>query len=158
MRQPGGDNKQTEFLNVDLDVFSRERLTPFVNGLGKSFFVLHEGRWGRKYAAILELAAGGSSQRNNPDRLIRRMVTLLNKMPRTARSLWDRAQVKQFNIGIQAALKPHAFDIQIGQETLQEVAGLGARLIVTVYAAEAPKARESPRQRKRASRPTRNRS
>ena len=154
MRQTDGANQQTGFLNVDLDVFSRERLTPLVDGLGRSFFVLHEGRWGQKYAAILELASSGYSQKNNPDRLIRRMVTLLNKMPGSARHLWDRAQFKQFNIGIQAALKPHAFDIQIGHETLREVVGLGARLVVTVYAAKAPKARKSPRPRKRASRPT----
>lgn len=48
--------------------------------------------------------------------------------------------MKQFNIGIQAAFKPRSFELQIGPDTLEGVARLGARVVVTVYAAQAPTA------------------
>ena len=129
---------ETEFLNVDLEVFSRSSLAPFVKGLGRSVHVLHEGRWGRKYAACLELWVSGSGQK--ADVIIRRMVHLLSKMPRAAQRLWNGAQVKQFNLGIQAALKPRSFELSLQPDTLRAVARLGARLVVTVYAAEVPAA------------------
>lgn len=151
MAHPDNENNHTEFLNVDLEVFSGESLAPLVKGLGRSFFLLHEGRWGRKYAAILELQ-GSHYGKKKADLIIRRMVVLLKKMPRSVRHLWKGAQVRQFNIGIQAALKPHAFELQVGQDTLQSVARLGASIVITVYAAETPKPKA--RGKAHASRPT----
>ena len=143
----------TEFLNVDLEVFSRESLAPFARGLGRPVHVLHEGRWGRRYAACLELWSGGSGQ--TADAIIRRMVRLLNKMPRSAKLLWNRARVKQFNIGIQAAIKPRSFELKVRPDTLKGVARLGAQLAVTVYSADQPQAAPEPKLKGRAGRPTR---
>ena len=153
MGHPDDNDIRTEFLNVDLDVFSRESLAPFVKALERSFFVLHEGRWGRKYGAILELHASGYGKRT-ADSIIRRMSALLNKMPDSARELWNRAQIRQFNIGIQAARKPVAVEFQVGQDTLQAVSRLGASLVITVYAPEARKPKSTVRPKKRISRPT----
>jgi len=147
------DEEQTEFLNVDLEVFSRDSLAPFVKGLGRSVHVLHEGRWGRRYGACLELWHSGSGER--ADVIIRRMVRLLDKMPRPAKRLWNTAAVKQFNIGIQAAFKPRTFELPLSQHTLQAVARLGASFLITVYAAEVPHARSGKSSRERAGRPTR---
>lgn len=152
MAPPDNENG-TEFLNVDLEVFSRESLAPFVKGLGRSVHVLHEGRWSRGFAACVELWASGCGQ--SAEAIIGRMVRLLSKMPREAKLLWNGAQVRQFNVGIQAASKPQSFELRLRQETLKAVATLGARLVVTVYAAgaqaavpEAPKGRK-PRRRTR---------
>jgi hypothetical protein len=100
------EDDATEFLNVDLEVFSTESLALLVKGLGRSVHVLHQGRWGRKYAACVELWSSGSGQK--ADVIIRRMVRLLNRMPRNAKALWNRAQVRQFNIGIQSGFRPPA--------------------------------------------------
>ncbi len=153
MARPNDYCDHSEFLNVDLDVFSRESLAPFVEGLGESFFVLHEGRWGRNYGAILELDMR-IFKGKSADRLIRRMVDLLNKMPRPARRLWNRAQIKQFNVGIQGGLKPPVFELVVGPDTLRAVAELGARLVVWVYPVKMAKRKGTPRPKKRSSRPT----
>jgi hypothetical protein len=150
---PPNQDDETEFLNVDLEVFSRESLAPFAKGLGRSVHVLHEGRWARRYAACLELWGSGYGQ--TADAIIRRMVRLLNKMPRSAKLLWNRAQVKQFNIGIQAGTKPRGFELKVRPATLQAVARLGAQLVVTVYAVDKPEAGPEPQARGRGSRPTR---
>jgi hypothetical protein len=90
--RPRPDEYETEYLNVDLEVFSRESLATFVKGLGQSAHVLHEGRWGRRYAACLELWSSGCGER--AEVTIRRMLRLLIKMPRPAKILWNRAQVR----------------------------------------------------------------
>ena len=134
-RAAQADDDSTEFLNVDLEVFSRERLTVFVSGLGRSVHVLHEGRWGRRrYAACLELWTSGYGQ--TPDHIVQGMVRLLKKMPRPAKVLWNRAQTRRFNIGIQAAFKPRSFELPLRPATVKAVTDVGAQLLITVYAQE----------------------
>ena len=146
------DGGETEFLNVDLEVFSRERLAPLVEALGPSVHVLHEGRWGRRYAACLEVSG---SYRLSADAIIRRMVRLLTKMPRSARVLWNRAQTRQFNVGIEAAARSRTFELPLGPETLRAAARVGAQLVVTVYAPERVPGPQAKPSKKRRSRPTR---
>jgi hypothetical protein len=140
VKRPDAD--ETEFLNVDLEVFSRETLAPFAGALGRSWHILHVGHWGRRHAACLELTASGYGQ--GADAIILRMTRLLNKMPRSAKVLWNRAQARQFNIGVEAAVRSRTFELHLRPDTLQAVARLGGKLVVTVYAPERrPAAEES---------------
>jgi hypothetical protein len=148
---PRLNEDETEYLNVDLEVFSRESLAPFVKGLGRSVHVLHEGRWGRKHAACLELWSGGCGE--EAELTVRRMLRLLSRMPRSARILWNRAHVRQFNIGVQAAAKSRTFELHLTPDTLRAMSRLGGRLVVTVYAPERLLAQEHP-PKGRGSRPT----
>lgn len=45
------DEKRTQFLNVDLDIFSKVPLDRIVDAFGEKVFVLHAGKWGRRYSA-----------------------------------------------------------------------------------------------------------
>jgi hypothetical protein len=150
--QPTTDDGETEFLNVDLEVFSRESLAAFAKALGPSVHVLHEGRWGRRYAACVELWSSGYGQ--TADSIISRMARRLSKMPRSGKVLWNRAQVKQFNIGIEAAATSRTFELHIKPETVRAVARLGARLVVTVYAPERQTGPHTTDSKGRGSRPT----
>ncbi len=122
----------TEFLNIDLEVFSRESLTPFVEGLGRTVHVLHDGRWGRKHAACVELWASGWKE--TPEAIIKAMVRLLDRLPRSAKALWNRADRRQFNIGVRAALRPRSFELALGPASLKAISRLNARVVFTVYA------------------------
>jgi hypothetical protein len=51
------------------------------------------------------------------------------------RTLWDCA-VKTFDIGIASGSRPHQLQLTIQPGTLEQVAALGASLVVTVYAVE----------------------
>lgn len=124
---------ETTFLNVDLDIWSRSMLEPLVEAFGKKVCVLHVGKEGRRHGAHLELAASGD--RHNCDQLIRRFVTLVKNLPRSRRMLWNRAQVRSFNVGIQAATKPHSYELRLQQKTLDAVASVNARVVITVYGA-----------------------
>ena len=128
------NDEGTQFLNVDLDMFSQVPLDPIVEAFGTKVFVLHVGKWGRRYSAHVELSDSGTDKR--ADRLVRRLVGLVKKLPRRARSVWNEAESREFNLGIEAAARSRMFELRLEPETLKAVASVGGRIVITVYAPE----------------------
>jgi hypothetical protein len=130
-RSPGADESQ--FLNVDLDIEAPFDLAPLVAALGDDVFALHTGPARDGYETHLELA-GESIQPSSADFAIRVFARLLSQLAPEAKQLWDRAARRDFNIGIQGGLAPHAFEVALSRDVLAAVADLGARIVITVYA------------------------
>lgn len=126
------DPEETHFLNVDLDVWSRSPLDALVAAFGRAVFVHYVGPEDKRYGAHLSVAGGG----DDADVLTRKLIRLVMKLPRGARKLWDQAQAREFNVGVQGGVKPHCYEIRIKPETLELVARLRGRMVVTIYAAE----------------------
>jgi hypothetical protein len=126
------DEEATNFLNVDLDIFSKSRLEPLVVAFGDAVWVHYVGREGSRYGAHLELGFP-----RNADTGIKALAALVRQLPTSAWNLWKNAQVKDFNIGIQGGIKPHYCEFPLQLDTLREIVKLGARVVITVYAAEA---------------------
>jgi hypothetical protein len=124
----------TTFLNVDLDVSSREDLAPLADALHPQVHALHVGRVGRHYWARFELR----EQPRTPDTAIRRLVTAIQRLPARQRTRWNRAIRCDFNIGIQAATHPHASAFPIEPPTVAMVGKMGGRIVVTVYGLPRP--------------------
>ena len=124
----------THFLNVDLDLSSRWDLQPLLTALGQKVVVLHAEFDGKTYSAHLEL----SRITRSADATIRGFCALIQKLPAAPRARWNSARTRDFNIGVQAATTPHAFELPIEAKTLQAIAAVGARVLVTVYAARSP--------------------
>jgi hypothetical protein len=120
---------RTQFLNVDLDLYSRSDLVPLVDAIGRRVIVLHVGRVGRSYRARLEV----SRRTTTADSTIREFCRLIGKLPVPARRLWDGADRRSFSIGVQAGAQPHASDFVVKAETVAAVAELGGEIVVTVY-------------------------
>ena len=126
-----GPNQATQFLNVDLDLYASVPLDRLVAAFGKNVLVLHVGKERRRFSAHLELA----TPPRDPDRALRRFVECVAALPPAARRLWRRAEIREFNIGIQAAAQPHSFEWHVSPKTLRAVAGVNARIGTTVYGA-----------------------
>lgn len=122
----------TQFLNVDLDVWSKRPLEPFVTALGKHLYVHYVGREGTRHGAHVALARDSASA----DTTARALARLVEKLPKAARRLWDTASAREFNIGIQAGLTPHAHEVRLSPATLEVIARLTARVVVTTYSPE----------------------
>jgi hypothetical protein len=141
VRDPIG-GEATYFITVDLDIYSKRRLARLVEALGDKVTVLHEGRWGSRYSANLEgtswRRARGKEIRLTADQEIRELIALIKHLPRPARHLWDGAQSRVFNVGVQAGLHPHAHELRLSSRTLLEVARLRADVAITTYAPEVP--------------------
>lgn len=95
-----------------------------------NIFVLHVGREKRTFSAHLEL----SRMPKTPDAAIRAYGALITNLPGTERKLWDTAKVRDFNIGVQTAMLPRAYEISLNAESLEIVSNLGARIVFTIYA------------------------
>jgi len=133
-------SKATTFLNVDLDLYSRSNLQPLVAALGQRVFTLHVGRKGQTYSAHLEL----SREPKTADLAIRSLAALIDTLPKAERKLWDTANVRDFNVGVQAAMRPHSYEIPLAYETIKIASALKARIVFTIYAAEVPKSVKRP--------------
>ncbi len=123
--------EETTFLNVDLDIWSDSRLDSLVKGFGRQVFALYVGQEGRRYVAHVEMAM----QSKDPDWLIRRLVVLVKRLSRAQRRLWDRAHLREFNIGIQAASGPSSYELHLDPKTVQAAASVNATIGITVYGA-----------------------
>jgi hypothetical protein len=119
----------TEFLNVDLDIYAQYDLKPLVSRFGKKVMVLYVGRERRTYTAHLELAGMTKSA----DSTIRGFCRLIQAIPNAERQLWNRARRRDFSIGVQAGEQPNSCDFAVEAETVQAVAQVGARIVLTVY-------------------------
>ncbi len=121
---------KTEFLNVDLDIYSRSDLQPLVNSLGRKVIVLYVGKERRRYGAHLELCRLTKSA----DSTIKAFCALIRTLRKPERDLWDGATVRDFSVGVRAGKQPSACDFPIQAETLRAVSDLAARIVLTVYA------------------------
>jgi hypothetical protein len=136
---PGGDNDMdskagTRFLNVDLDIFAKVPLDAIVEAFGDDVIVLHAGRRGRRYSAHVELSHSGRESAQQADRVVRQLVRLVDRLPRRARRLWNQADAREFNLGIEAAARSRVFELRLHPATLEAVAKVDGRIVVTVYA------------------------
>ena len=96
--------------------------------------MLHVGRWGRRHGARLEV--GGSGHRADANRLIRRLVALVKTLPDSTRILWNQAHRREFNVGIEEAVRSPRFEWRIDPKVLEAVQSVDGRLVVTIYAPE----------------------
>jgi hypothetical protein len=129
----------THYINVDLDIVSSVPLDDLVRAMGEDAFVLYVGRARRKYEAHLELAS--SHRGMSADETIAGLTRLIQVLPPSQRKVWDSAKVREFNIGIEAGLAPHGFELRLDRRTLDAVSDVRATLVVTVYALDLQEAK-----------------
>jgi hypothetical protein len=127
-----GNPETPHFINVDLDIYSKSNLQPLLAVLGKKVCVLYAGRDKRTYSAHLELTRITGSA----DAAIRAFCALVQALPRAERDLWNAAKVREFNIGVQAAMRPFSYEMVLAAETVKTAAEVGARIVFTVYSPE----------------------
>jgi hypothetical protein len=68
----------TEFLNVDLDIYSKHDLQPLIERLGRKVHVLYVGRERGKYSAHLEVAKNTKTA----DSTLRAFCRLIEDLPK----------------------------------------------------------------------------
>ena len=122
--------RETHYLNVDLEISGRRDLQPLVDALAPHAFPLHVGFHNGRHRAALELSA---TFNKTADATIQRLAAVVKSLPRGARQRWKDAERRDFNIGIQAGHQPYSFECPVGNAALRAAAALGARLVITVY-------------------------
>jgi len=125
-----GLTKRSEFLNVDLDVRSRRSLASLHAAWP---WAQTPGYAGGRAPRRLIVSPRGIAR--SADGAIRQLIREVEGLPRPARRCWNEASSRVFDIGVQAGLQPRAFeDVHVSEGTLQAVAGLKGRILLTLYA------------------------
>ncbi|MGJ5207815.1 hypothetical protein [Bradyrhizobium sp. HKCCYLR20261] len=122
-----GENAETEFLNVDLDIAGEtDDLETLLNSIKSAVVVLnHVGRF-----ASVELAEESGSL----EETVTGLLDLICTLEPQAKSIWDRLEFRRANIGVQAASEPHAACFAISAKAVEQLAALRFEIVVTVYA------------------------
>jgi hypothetical protein len=136
------NHEPTHYLNVDLDIQSRVPLDGLIQALGDDVIVLHVGGERGNYEAHVELAT--CDRRWSADRTILGLIDLVKRLPPRYRRIWDRAETREFNVGVQAGTERQVFELRLERRTLKAITGVKGTLVVTVYAPDL-QARERPR-------------
>src|SRR5262249_56836312 len=92
--------------------------------------VLHAGRVRGVFFASFET----SGVRYSPDKAIRLLATALLGLPAPLQKLWKQAGALVFDIGLEKARGTTAFTLFLQSDTVKLLAGLEARVAITLYA------------------------
>lgn len=160
MREPSGPN----FINVDLEVWSREDLATLVAAVEPQGFVLHVGKVRRKFLARVE--AHSARVLRSPEQTIWALLKVIKSLPPRARRLWRHAESRVFNVGYESgdfvtllSERPvgsgrwyprgpktaEPCETSLSPELLRAVANVGGTIATTIY----PPRREVPSRRPR---------
>jgi hypothetical protein len=118
-----------EFINVDLDLKSNSDPKPLLEAWGNRVIPIHVDKDGRRHWVRLTL----TRQPKNPEEAIQRFCKLVDGLSNTGRAVWDKAATKEFDIGIQAGFDSRTPEWVLESEVIEAIAGVGARLRLTVY-------------------------
>lgn len=121
---------QIIFLNVDLEVESREPLDPLVKALGDDVLVMYNGACRGHFLAAFELATGDGG---GVEETMDRFCSLLEHLGKRGRAAWRGAMIRTFDIGFESGTEPSHFRAIIHPATMKRIAKLDAALIVTIY-------------------------
>jgi hypothetical protein len=116
------------FLNVDVDVESREPLDGLVAAL-PSISVHLNARKGRKH--YLSFAGPWFKNDPTPDEVLRRLTKAIGALRGEPRRLWKRASKREFNLGFEGGERQAAFELP--SKTIEAVARLGGSIGLTLY-------------------------
>ncbi|HJT36508.1 MAG TPA: hypothetical protein VJ783_31080 [Pirellulales bacterium] len=119
------------YLNTDLDLTSADDLTALATAFeaaGVTPLHVTQGEDGLWYACFET-----RDQHAEPEPNISAMLTVVEGLPQSLRSLWAGCSRREFNIGYDCGLEPWAFNQALSAELLGRMAAAGASLRVTLY-------------------------
>jgi hypothetical protein len=123
----------TQFLNVDLELVATVDLDPLLARLASGTITLRDSVEHGRRTVWLELA----EQQQDVEQALLGFARMIESLPDDLRRIWMACDDRCLNIGIQAAHEPHAAAFHIPAPALTRIAGLSARVEITIYAAQA---------------------
>ena len=121
-----------QFLNVDLEIESKQDIAQLVSDLGKSAMVLHYDKDETRQLARIEANIDVTS----PDSAINHLCELIESCSRNALKQWLSCTKRTFDIGFQSGKNPKCFNQALHADTLLRISAIGAGIEITLYPVE----------------------
>ena len=123
----------TQFINVDLDVYSGEDLAPLARAMaGNTDMLRCERLESGEWLLVLELSGAPSTA----DVAIRGLLDVIDALPDEAQQFWRGASKRCFDIGIEAVDGP-SWKTELTPATLRRIGDHVAAVEITIYAPRA---------------------
>ncbi len=120
---------EIQFLNVDLELESKEDIGALVTDLAKYAQVLHYDKDDTRQLARIE-----SEQANiGPDASINHLCELIESCSKKALKQWLACSKRTFDIGFESGTSPKCFNQAISADTLLRISAIGAGIEITLY-------------------------
>jgi hypothetical protein len=121
-----------QFINVDLDIESRESLDYLCLDLSSSdIHHLHCEPGERGFFARLECSSGGDT--SEADSVINKFCNALEALDERASAQWKAAHRRCFDLGYETTGSDQSWQSDLQLKTLSRVIALGASIAFTVY-------------------------
>jgi hypothetical protein len=118
-----------QFLNVDLELESKQDIAHLVADLEKTALVLHYDKDETRQLARIEAKIDITS----PDQAINHLCELVESCSRNALKQWLGCTRRTFDIGFQSGIQPKCFNQALHADTLLRISALGAGMEITLY-------------------------
>ena len=119
-------------LGAELELTSRNNLDSLFKHMGDAVNSLRNSVEGGVSTLWLELAPAETSL----DDAVSRYAAIVDTLPPELRVVWDSCTDRCVNVGLQAGFRPHAFTLLASPGNIADLARLGLRLQITMYAAD----------------------
>ena len=121
----GNENSDSQFLNVDLDIYHQGSAYALAQTLEADMIVLSNS------SNILSLEMKESYDDINAT--INAMTNLISNLPEELKQVWFECDARQFNIGISASRMTGQWVFPVFAEVISSIAKLNAELAITIY-------------------------
>ena len=85
----------------------------------------------RGFSVAFEYSEAGSS--TDPDAQVALFCDIIDNLKEQPKSVWDGAYRRTFNLGYEIDATPGCFRSELKPETVQQIARLGASVMVSIY-------------------------
>ena len=118
------------YLGAELDVESRNDLSPLLNDLGQDVIILHHGPINEMSHASFQLAQACYA---GPDETIEGYCSLIENLSSESKAIWDSCFVRVFDIGFECGTSPSRYRFELRPLTITRVAAIGASVAFSLY-------------------------
>ena len=120
--------QHVRYLNVDLEIESKNDLSKIVEEFGEDVIVLYCGETRGYQHASFE-----APNTADADDIINHFCLLVEELTKEAREVWDGCCSRVMDVGFESGTSPQNFRSEIRASTVQRVAAIGASIVITIY-------------------------
>ncbi|MCU7959452.1 MAG: hypothetical protein KZQ58_05515 [gamma proteobacterium symbiont of Bathyaustriella thionipta] len=117
------------YINTDLEIDSKNDLTPVVKAFREDVFLMYNGEWGKYFRASFEVNESLADINGAPGMF----CMLVEALPPEARKLWDSSFSKTFSLGFESGNSEAKLELKIEPALVQRVGALGGSISIVIY-------------------------
>ncbi len=124
------------FVNVDLEIESKNDLQSLIGKFGKSVVVLYHDRLanGNDFVSLeISLNSVQAENYGEVDDTVSAFCDLVENLPSELRNTWNKSTERKFNIGFESGNTEKTFNTTIQTRTLKRLAKIGGSIQITIY-------------------------